>query len=146
MEEKVKDYINTIKKKMIKWIIVELITEAFEIAAFVIILLKATNNPEDLSYLVFILMGMFAILFGTIFISIKVNFGSLKNFSEIFSIQNKYNLASENLKNAEKNFDKGKIFVDELNKAKNDYDNMISEIANKIWMIKKISLQESQTD
>ncbi|MDD6727997.1 MAG: hypothetical protein PUE08_02085 [Eubacteriales bacterium] len=94
MEEKVKDYINTIKKKMIKWIIVELITEAFEIAAFVIILLKATNNPEDLSYLVFILMGMFAILFGTIFISIKVNFGSLKNFSEIFSIQNKYNLAS----------------------------------------------------
>ena len=146
MEEKVKDYINTIKKKMIKWIIVELITEAFEIAAFVIILLKATNNPEDLSYLVFILMGMFAILFGTIFISIKVNFGSLKNFSEIFSIQNKYNLASENLKNAEKNFDKGKISVDELNKAKNDYDNMISEIANKIWMIKKISLQESQTD
>lgn len=132
MEEKVKDYINTIKKKMIKWIIVELITEAFEIAAFVIILLKATNNLEDLSYLVFILMGMFAILFCTIFISIKVNFGSLKSFCEIFSIQNKYNLASEDLKNAEKNFDKGKITVDEFNKAKNDYDNMISEISNKI--------------
>ncbi|MGN1421331.1 MAG: hypothetical protein ACI4XC_07450, partial [Eubacterium sp.] len=111
-------------------IIVELLAEAFEIAAFVIILLKA--NLEDLSKLIFILIGMFVIMFSTMLISIKVNFGSLKSFCEIFSIQNKYNLASENLKNAEKNFDKGKITVDEFNKAKNDYDNMISEIANKI--------------
>lgn len=132
MEEKVKEYISAIKKEITKWIIVELLTEAFEIAAFVIILLKATNNLEDLSNLIYILIGMFVVMFSTMFISIKVNFGSLKNFSEISSIQNKYNLASENLKNAKKNFNKGKITADELNKAKNDYDNMISEISNKI--------------
>ncbi len=132
MEEKVKEYISAIKKEIIKWIIVELLTEAFEIAAFVIILLKATNNLEDLSKFIYILIGMFVVMFSTMFISIKVNFGSLKSFSEISSIQNKYNLASENLKNAKKNFDKGKITADELNKAKNDYDNLISEISNKI--------------
>lgn len=132
MEEKVKEYISAIKKEITKWIIVELLTEAFEIAAFVIILLKATNNLEDLSKLIYILIGMFVVMFSTMFISIKVNFGSLKSFSEISSIQNQYNLASENLKNAKKNFDKGKITADELNKAKNDYDNMISEISNKI--------------
>lgn len=132
MEEKVKDYINTIKKKMTKWIITEFIADIVEIVAFVIIILKATNNLQDLSNLIYIAICMFVVMLGTILISIKLYFGSVKGFSKISSTQGKYNFALQNLKNAKKDFDEGKIGTDELNKAENDYNNMISEIANEI--------------
>lgn len=132
MEDKVEEYIESAKKKSVKFMIAELLSNAVEIAVFVVIMMKITNNFENISKLIYIIAIMFIVISSTTFINIKIHFGSFKSYSHLSSIQTEYNQANENLRVAQKKYDKGKISVDDMNKAKNDYDNAISQIADKI--------------
>lgn len=132
MEEKVKEFIELSNQKSKKFMITELLSNAVEIAVFVVIMMKITNNFDDTSKLIYIIAVMVFVISSVTFLNIKIHFGSFKEYSRLSSIQTEYNQAKENLRIAQKKYDKGKIGVDEINKAKNDYDNAISQIADKI--------------
>lgn len=132
MEEKVKEFIELSNQKSKKFMITELLSMAVEIAVFVVIMMKITNNFDDTSKLIYIIAVMVFVISSVTFLNIKIHFDSFKEYSRLSSIQTEYNQAKENLRIAQKKYDKGKIGVDEINKAKNDYDNAISQIADKI--------------
>lgn len=92
-KEFVEKYVSECFAKLIKFMIVQLITDVIEIVVFVIMLIKEIDNQSNL----YVTIAIFAVLLSvTIFINIKVSFGNFKTFVKNVTVYSAYSKAVKN--------------------------------------------------
>lgn len=96
-QEFVEDYIQNVKTKLTKFFVAELILEAFEIAVFVLALIKLMDNEAYM----YSSIAVFVVCFNvTLLLNIKKLFGSFKEFVKSSNIYRSYNEALKSFQNS----------------------------------------------
>ena len=127
--EIVENFIAEKKKHNMKFFFIQLALDFVEAAVAVAFIMNALKNDKSvlgISIVLFIALTL------TIDIHIKLHFGSFKYFSWESHIMSDYNIAEQELKNAQKANAKNKLTDTELAAAQKNFDETIDKIAKKI--------------
>ena len=127
--EIVEKFIAEKKKRNMKFLFIQLALDFIEVAIAVPILMQLLD--DDIKLLIFVIVFA-AVLMATIFLHIKIHFGSFKYFSWESHVMSDYNIAEQELKNAQKANAKNKITDTELSAAQRKFDEAIDGLAEKI--------------
>ena len=127
--EIVENFIAEKKKHNMKFFFIQLALDFVEAAVAVAFIMNALKNDKSVLGIAIVL---FIALTLTIDIHIKLHFGSFKYFSWESHIVSDYNIAEQELKNAQKANAKNKLTDTELAAAQKKFDETIDEIAKKI--------------
>ena len=127
--EIVVNFIAEKKKHNMKFFFIQLALDFVEAAVAVAFIMNALKNDKSVLGIAIVL---FIALTLTIDIHIKLHFGSFKHFSWESHIMSDYNIAEQELKNAQKANAKNKLTDTELAAAQKRFDEAINEIAEKI--------------
>ena len=128
-KEIVEGFIQKRTEKFKKFIISQVVLDIIEIAILVFALLKLM----DTEYGVYAVIGIGAVvIFLTILINIKSQFGSLQNFANIGQISNLYNQEKEKFEKVQKEHKLGKVDESALLEAQKSFEQSVEQIAEKI--------------
>lgn len=127
--EIVENFIAEKKRHNMKFMLIQLSLDFVEAAIAVAFIMNALKKDKSI---IGIAIVLFIVLTLTMDIHIKLHFGSFKYFSWESHIMSDYNIAEQELKNAQKANSKNKITDTELAAAQKKFDETIDEIADKI--------------
>ena len=127
--EFVENFIAEKKKHNMKFFFIQLALDFVEAAVAVAFIMNALKNDKSILGIAIVL---FIALTLTIDIHIKLHFGSFKYFSWESHIMSDFNVADQELKNAQSANAKGRITDAELTAAQRKFDKTTAEIAERI--------------
>ncbi|MCH5317731.1 MAG: hypothetical protein J1E05_07115 [Eubacterium sp.] len=128
-KEIVEKFLEERRKRAWKFVIIQTVLDISVAFAIGVIMARALENGKSIVPHVLVLLLVITSTFAS---QMRVYFGSFKNFAEQANMISRYAPAKDALKNAQEEYEKGKISDTKLAAAQKKFDEIVDEFAEKI--------------
>ena len=127
--ELVEKFLEERRKRAWKFVIIQTVLDISVAVAIGVLMTRALENGKSIVPHILVLL---LVITSTFTSQMRVYFGSFKNFTEQANMISRYAPAKDALKNAQEEYEKGKISDTKLAAAQKKFDEIVDEFAEKI--------------
>ena len=127
--ELVEKFLEERRKRAWKFVIIQTVLDISVAVAIGVLMARALENGKSIVPHVLVLV---LVITSTFTSQMRVYFGSFKSFTEQANMISRYAPAKDALKNAQEEYEKGKISDTKLASAQKKFDEIVDEFAEKI--------------